>query len=154
MPHLWVFYSSGISGILCVLLDSRFIFNRYWFVFDSRFPCGLLLFFSNSRKDVDASLYWRRQKQEPQASPFALSDWNFSLLLSLYWNFHGGGFLVPRTRACCPYGVAELLTSIVLIQRCSQTLPRYFYPNLASTSVGSHSTAATNRRSRAHISYD
>ena len=52
------------------------------------------------------------------------------------------------------------LTSIVLIQRCSQALLHYFYPNLrstrsrasaASTSVGSHSTAATNRRSRAPI---
>ena len=62
-----------------------------------------------------------------------------------------------HARACCPYGVAELLTSIVFIQRCSQALPRYFYPNLrssssrasaASTSVGSHSTAATNSRSR------
>ena len=52
------------------------------------------------------------------------------------------------------------------IQRCSQALPRYFYPNLRSsssraiaastclikfgrrTTVGNHSTAATNRRSR------
>lgn len=119
MPLLWVFYSSGISGILCVSSDSRF-------------PCGLLLFFSNSRKDVDASLHGRRQKQEPQASPFALSDWNFSLLLSLYWYFHGGGFLVPRTRACCPYGVAELLTSKVLFKgvrrRCHATFITTFAP--------------------------
>ena len=35
-------------------------------------------------QDVGAFLHGGRQKQEPQASPFALSDWNFSLLLSLY----------------------------------------------------------------------
>ena len=72
--HLYIMCFYQIADFFSISID---LFSIVDFQAD-------FLFVSISLKDVDATLHGGRQKQEPQASPFALSDWNFSLLLSLY----------------------------------------------------------------------